>query len=237
MNIDKQTAVFVCAGPSIDRLKPAAWRAIDEAGAVIAVNGALVAETCLASRVRFTYAAAMDVATGLVENVPGFAAAWRQTSAWRVSAHGTGAQCETQVKKVDAWSDAPDEGYAGSLGITAMAVGNWISNSWPADAQSTRALLAAAKEAGKSVPPRGFQQIAFVGLDMIEGQGGHARGAGDHRSGFSDSSSHYQQVADGWARFFQSACERGIRAVNLTPSSGLQGLPRIEVPDAWLRPF
>jgi hypothetical protein len=235
MNIDSETAVFVCAGPSIDRLKPAAWRAIDAAGAVIAVNGALVAETCLANGVRFTYAAAMDVATGLPDNVPGFADAWRQTAAWRVSAHGTGAQCETHVKKVDAWSDAPDEGYAGALGITAMAVGNWITKAWPLDAPSTREVLAVARAAGKPIPPRGFKQIAFFGLDMIAGQGGHARGAGVHRSGFSDSASHYQEVTDGWGRFFQSATERGIRVANLTPGSGLKALPRISLPEDWVQ--
>ena len=57
--------------------------------------------------------------------------------------HGTGAQCETHVKKVDAWSNAPDEGYA-ALGITAMAVGNWITKSWPLDAPTSREVLAVA---------------------------------------------------------------------------------------------
>ena len=69
---------------------------------------------------------------------------------------------------------------------------------------------------------------------MIAGQGGHARGAGVHRSGFSDSASHYQEVTDGWCRFFAAASERKIRVANLTPGSGLTALPRVSLPDDWV---
>ena len=86
MLIDNGTAVLVCAGPSLDRMSPAAWRAIERAGAVVSVNGSLVATTCIRNRVRFTYAAAMDVAKGLADHVAGFAETWKQTPAWRVSA-------------------------------------------------------------------------------------------------------------------------------------------------------
>ena len=85
MLIDNQTAVLVCAGPSIDRLSPVAWRAMEQAGVTVSVNGSLVARACLRHRLRFTYAAAMDVATGLAEHVPGFAEVWKQTPAWRLA--------------------------------------------------------------------------------------------------------------------------------------------------------
>ncbi len=234
MLIDNQTAVLVCAGPSIDRLSPVAWRAIEQAGVTVSVNGSLVARACLRHRLRFTYAAAMDVATGLAEHVPGFAEVWKQTPAWRLSAHGTAAEAESYVKEVEWWGDCPDEGYIG--GSTAMVAGNWLCNPWPEDADSRNALEATSRRSGKPIPRRGFKRLAYVGLDMIPGQGGHAEGAGMHSSGFSESLSRYYIVCNNWRLFFLEARERGIEVVNLTPGSALERLPRLDIPDDWLVP-
>jgi hypothetical protein len=233
MLIDNRTAVLVCAGPSLDRLSSDAWRAIEQAGAVVAVNGSLAATTCLKNAVRFTYAAAMDVATGLVDHVPAFAEIWRRTPAWRVSAHGTAAEAESYVKEVEWWGDAPDEGYVG--GSTAMVVGNWLCNPWPDDQDSQADLAAIERRSAKRLPPRGFRRLAYIGLDMIPGQGGHAEGAGAHQSGFSRSLNQYHRVCSGWRLFFLEARERGIQVVNLTPGTGLKQLPRLDIPDDWLQ--
>jgi hypothetical protein len=232
MLLDDRTAMFVCAGPSLDRLSAVAWGAIANAGAIVSVNGALAARACIGQGVRFTYAAAMDVATGLCRHVPGFADLWTQTPAWRVSAFGTAAECESLVKEVEWWSDAPDEGYVG--GSTAMVVGNWICNPWPDDPEPRAALQARSTQAGKPIPPRGFRRVAYVGLDMINGQGGHAEGAGLHLSGFSFDLVSYRRVCDGWRRFASAARERGIEVVNLTPGTGLQELPRVDPPADWI---
>ncbi len=198
----------------------------------MSVNGSLVAATCIRNRVRFTFAAAMDAATGLAGHVPGFAQAWNATEAWRVSAHGTAALAESFVKEVEWWGDDPDEGYVG--GSTAMVVGNWLCNPWPDDLDSRCKLEATARQSGKSIPPRGFKRLAYVGLDMIPGQGGHAEGAGVHHSGFSENLKRYDLVSSGWRLFFLEARERGIEVVNLTPGSGLQRVPRLDVPADWL---
>jgi hypothetical protein len=234
MLIDDATAVLICAGPSLDRVSPTGWRAIEQAGAVVSVNGSLVATTCIRNCVRFTYAASMDVATGLADCVPGLAQLWKQTPSWRVSAHGTTAEAESYVKEVEWWGDAPDEGYVG--GSTAMVVGNWLCNPWPDDPVSRSELAAIAVRSGKRIGPRGFKRLAYFGLDMIPGQGGHAEGAGDHKSGFSQCRQRYDQVCSGWRLFFLEARERGIEVVNLTPGSGLKQLPRLEVPADWLMP-
>jgi hypothetical protein len=234
MLIDNRMAVLVCAGPSLDRLASAAWRAFEQAGAVVSVNGSLVATTCLRNQVRFTYAAAMDVATGLADHVPGFAEIWKQTPAWRVSAYGTTADAESLVKEVEWWGDAPDEGYVG--GSTAMVIGNWLCNAWPDDPDSQIELKAIEERTGKPIPPRGFKRIVYIGLDMIPGQGGHADGAGVHASGFSESLNRYHLVCSGWRLFFLEARERGIEVVNLTPGSGLERVPKLDVTADWLLP-
>jgi hypothetical protein len=234
MLIDNRTAVLVCAGPSLDRLSPVAWNAIEQACAVVSVNGSLVATTCLRNRIRFTYAAAMDVATGLADHVPGFAHSWKQTPAWRVTAHGTAGEAESYVKEVEWWGDAPDEGYVG--GSTAMVVGNWLCNPWPDDPDSRIELKAIEERSGKPIPPRGFKRLAFIGLDMVPGKGGHADGAGVHNSGFSQSLQRYYLVCAGWRLFFLEARERGIEVVNLTPGTGLERVSKLEVPADWLLP-
>ena len=234
MRLGAETCVLVCAGPSLDRLTAVAWAEIQRAGAVAAVNGALVAETCRRHGVRFTYAAAMDVVLGLGAKVPGFTEAWEVTPAWRVSAvTEQRAEAESHVREVEWWSDDPDEGLAG--GSTAMVIGNWLCRPWPDDPDVRRELAEASRRSGKPLPPRGcFQRIACVGLDMVSGQGGHARGAGAHSSGFSDSAERYVRVSDGWDLFCQAAGRRGVEVVNLTPGSGLTVMPRLEVPPDWL---
>lgn len=231
MQIDGRTALLVCAGPSLDRLTRAAWASMRAAGAVVAVNGALVARCCGEHRVRFDYAAAMDVAAGLGDKIPGFDAAWRSTAAWRVSASGTSAPAESFVAEVEHWSDSPDAGYVG--GSTAMVVGNWICNPWPSDPDRRAGLAAIGSAAGKTPPARGFRRLAFVGLDMVPGQGSHAVGAGSHRSGFAESATRYRRVCDGWGRFLRAAEQRGIEVCNLSPDTGLTELPRPAVPASW----
>jgi hypothetical protein len=234
MCVDGRTAVLICAGPSLDRLSAAAWAAIQGAAAVVAVNGALVAEACRTHHVRLTYAAAMDVRLGLGAKVSGFAAEWSLTPAWRVTA-ATSEPCEGEsfVREVEWWSDDPDEGYVG--GSTAMVVGNWLCNPWPRDAAARVRHEAAARLSGKAVPPRGFRRLAYVGLDMIPGEGAHARGAGVHASGFSDSPRRYETVTGGWRLFCAAAAQRGIEVVNLSPGSGLRSMPHLAVPASWLR--
>jgi hypothetical protein len=229
------TCVLVCAGPSLDGLSAAAWAEIQQAEAVVAVNGALVAEACLCHGVRFTYAAAMDVALGLGAKVPGFAAAWASTPAWRVTAvTEQRAAGESHVREVEWWSDDPDEGLAG--GSTAMVIGNWLCHPWPDGLGFRASLEETSRRTGKPVPPRGFQRLAFVGLDMLSGQGAHARGAGTHASGFSHNPKRYVIVMDGWDLFCAAAGRRGVEVVNLTPGTALQVMPRMEVPAAWLEP-
>ncbi len=152
MLIDNQTAVLVCAGPSIDRLSPVAWRAIEQAGVTVSVNGSLVARACLRNRLRFTYAAAMDVATGLTEHVPGYRRGLDTDPGMAYRAHGTAAEAESYVKEVEWWGDCPDEGYIG--GSTAMVAGNWLCNPWPEDADSRDALEATAQVRQADPPPR-----------------------------------------------------------------------------------
>lgn len=232
--IDENVAVLVCAGPSLDRMTSAAWEEVRCAGAVVAINGALAAHACRRHRVGFDYAAAMDVAQGLIEKVPGFATIWDTTAAWRVTAETPEkAPAESYVVEVEWWSDDPREGYVG--GSTAMVIGNWLCNPWPDDSGERAALETIAAERGKPIPPRGFKRLVFVGLDMAPGQGGHARGAGDHQSGFSHSPYRFKRVCSGWRRFYGEATKRGIEVVNLTPGSGLPVIPRPATPGTWLR--
>jgi hypothetical protein len=232
MPINSRTVVVVCAGPSLDRLSSVAWSMIGRAAAIVSVNGALVARACMRNEVPFTYAAAMDVATGLADHIPQFAETWMRTPSWRVSAAGTAAAAESFVKEVEWWGDSPDEGYVG--GSTAMVVGNWLCNSWPDDPASRRELEMTVSRSGKRLPPRGFRRLVYIGLDMIPGQGTHAEGAGYHHSGFSRDQTAYRRVCEGWGYFHCEAQKRGIEVVNLTPGTCLQALPRLETPADWL---
>jgi hypothetical protein len=206
--MNAETAVIICAGPSLDALPPRAWDRVARAGAVVAINGAIAAEVC--AGVRFTYVSAMD-AQQLAATVPRFDALWSSTHAWRLSMIGAEATpAETYIREVDerdgveGWSDDPDAGYAG--GSSAMVTVNWLCNQ------------------------RGFRRVAFLGLDMIPGEGGHARGAGNHTSGFAMSAERHASVSRGWEKVCREAAKRGIEIVNLTPGTGLRTMPRAELP-------
>ena len=92
--------------------------------------------------------------------------------------------------------------------------------------------LSEAKGKGRMrvAPPRGFRRVAFLGLDMVPGEGGHARGAGNHTSGFAMSAERHASVSRGWGKVCREAARRGIEVVNLTPGSGLRTMPRAELP-------
>jgi len=183
MRIDEDVAVIVCAGPSLDLLSDAAWRDVQRAGEVVSINGAATAAGVLRHGVRFTCIAAMDIKTGLVEAVPQLPRVWQETSAWRItSIDAREIEAETHVRELDeadgvrGWSDHDNAGYKG--GSSGMIVGNWLGNHWPGDpvARERREAMAAAR--GKRIPRRGYKRLAFIGLDMVAGDGRHANGAG-----------------------------------------------------------
>ncbi|HUP60953.1 MAG TPA: hypothetical protein VNA69_11090 [Thermoanaerobaculia bacterium] len=260
MKIDRDVAVIVCAGPSLDALPSRAWSDIAGAGAIVSVNGACAADACMRHDVRFTLLAAMDVNMGLFERVPRLRSIWNETPAWRatsvnvlrradVSSATEGgrdvrppdaaeAAAESYIVEVDeedgvaGWSDDPDEGYKG--GSTGMIIGNWIANRWSGDTASIRERRAIAAAREKSIPPRGFRKLAYLGLDMMPLDGRHAAGAGAHASGFSDSLDHHRRVCESWRTFCAQAAARGIDVVNLTPATGLDAMRRVSVPE-WSR--
>ena len=234
--MNSETAVIICAGPSLDAMPARVWERVAEAGAIVAVNGAIAAEACKA--VKFTYVSAMDASDGLGKKVPRFDELWSTTPAWRLGMLGReSVPAETYIREVDerdgieGWSDDPDAGYAG--GSSAMVTANWLCNPDP-DAPLPRerewVALSAAKGRVRVVPPRGFRRVAFLGLDMVPGQGGHARGAGNHTSGFAFSEERFARVSKGWEKVCRQAALRGIEIVNLTPGTGLRAMPRAELP-------
>lgn len=231
--IDQDTALLVCAGPSLDRLAAHTWRALGRAGAIVSVNGSLAANACLQHDVRFTHATAMDIAEGLAKKIPGFDVLWANTPAWRVTtAFAELDEAESHLIEVEYWSDEANEGFVG--GSTAMVVANWLCNPWPDDPASRAAVQAIADQRGKPVPRRGFRKLAYIGLDMQPRQGGHARGAGAHQSGFSETPARDSEVRRGWMWLYKSARARGIEVVNLTPDSGLEEVPRQPLEERWL---
>ncbi len=227
--VDRDTAVIVCAGPSLERFSARAWAELGKVGAVVGVNGAPAAEACERHGVAFTMLSAMDIGTGLFERVPRLAAIWRSTRAWRVTSTDCAShEADFYIREVDeddgvsGWSDDPGEGYKG--GSTGMVIGNWLANRWPADAASN----------GRPLPRRGFQRLAYIGLDMHADDGRHAAGAGAHVSGFARSAGQHRKVCDAWAKFCAQAARRGVEVVNLTPLTGLDTMPRALVPDEWV---
>jgi hypothetical protein len=239
MRIDADTAVVVCAGPSLDRLSAQAWAKISEAGAVVAVNGAAASLACTRNNVRFSCLAAMDLAAGLAENVPALISVWRNTTAWRVaSTDSPSIDAESYIVEVDeddgvdGWSDDARQGYKG--GSTAMVIGNWLGNAWPDDDVTLRAVREVCEHTRKEVPRRGFRKLAYVGLDMHPGLGEHAHGAGNHISGFAASAQRYGNVCRGWEKFCGAAARRAIEVVNFTPGTALDSMPRAEVPPSWV---
>ena len=231
----KDTVVFVNAGPSIDQLAAIAWKHIQNAGEVVAVNGTLVAETCLSNRVEFTCALAMDAGDGpnrgLGGKVPGFCEAWNLTTVWRITKAGPGAPAaETYIRLVEsAWCDDPDEGRVG--GGSAAGACNWFSNPWP-DGAALSELQG--RNAGRRVPRRGYRRFAFLGLDMVRGDGRHARGAGTHQSGFISSPERDSCVRQRWKSLCDAAAARGIELLNFSPGTGLLEMPRRDLPAEWL---
>jgi len=223
--IDRDTAVIVCSGPSLESLSAAAWQEIQQAGAVVAVNGAPEAEAVKAHGVRFTMLAAMDFNQGLLNKVPTLAETWRTANAWRVTSVLCDAPAETYLREVDeedgveGWSDDPGEGYKG--GSTAMIIGNWLGNDWADEERAPR-------------HRRGFRRLAYVGLDMVPNDGRHARGAGAHHSGFASSLEQHRRVCGGWGKLCAQAAKRGIEIINLTPGTGLAEMKRVDVPEHWL---
>ncbi|HEV7922941.1 MAG TPA: hypothetical protein VGR02_19315 [Thermoanaerobaculia bacterium] len=229
MRIDADTAVVVCAGPSLDLLTEHAWRDLAAAGAIVGVNGAPAAVAC--RKVPFTCLAAMDLELGLAEAVPNLRTVWRKTPAWRVaSADSQRVDAESYVHEVDeadgveGWSDDRRQGYKG--GSSAMVIGNWLGNEWDEPA---------AMRNGRTPPRRAFRKLAYIGLDMHPGRGAHARGAGAHASGFARSDAQYGNVCRGWSKFCAEAAKRGIEVVNLSPGTALEAMPRAAVPKAWVR--
>jgi hypothetical protein len=237
VRIDRETAVFVCAGPSIDRITPEEWREIGHAGAVLSVNGALASRALLDSGVRLTYAAALDVGTGykrhLQDKVPGLGQIWETTPAWRLTKEGEGKpEAESYITlELTGWTEDPTKGFAG--GSTAMVVGNWICNDW------TDADYIAAEEirrtTGKIMPRRAFRKLAYFGLDMQLDNPVHAAGAGQHTSGFGDTPERWERVCNAWGRWHAGAVAHGVEVANLTVGTGLMTIPRdvLEVND-WV---
>lgn len=234
--ITHDTAVIICAGPSLDALPAHAWRAVANAGAIVAVNGACAATACARHGVRFTLLAAMDLNLGLVERVPRLAEVWKTTPAWRVtSADASDVEAESYIVEVDeehgvhGWSDQADEGYKG--GSTGMIIGNWLANRWASDTASIRERRAVASLTGKAIHPRGFRRLAYLGLDMQPLDGRHADGAGTHASGFAGSLERHARVSAAWGLFCTEAAKRGVEVVNLTPGTALETMPRASLPE------
>jgi hypothetical protein len=237
MLIDAHTAVVVCAGPSLDRLTTHAWTELAKAGALVAVNGAAASLACVKSGVRFTCIAAMDLSISLASHVPAITKVWRETPAWRIASTDSKAiEAESYIVEVDeehgieGWSDDGRQGYKG--GSTGMVVGNWLGNAWPEEELEQLTQIRA--KTGKAAPRRGFRKLAYVGLDMHRGNGVHACGAGNHVSGFADSDDRYGNVRRGWEKFCGEAARRGIEVLNFTPGTGLDVMPRADVPESWV---
>lgn len=235
IEIDEQTAVIVAAGPSLDRLSSVAWSEVARAGALVAVNGAFMATTCLEHDVRFTHVAAMTSGQHMEDTVPGFLERWRSSPAWRLTRRRDRptVMAETYVRSAPDWSDDPERGYFG--GSSAMSSANWLHNDWPRDHAFWRALLDLSWHVGKPVPRRGYRKFVYLGLDMVPNQGGHARGAGSHISGFTASPEQDAVVRTRWGRFCEAAATRGSRVLNLSPGTGLREMPHREPPRTWLR--
>ena len=186
-------------GPSLDRLSAVAWGAIARPGRSCRSTGRWPRGGL--GTASGQYAAAIDVATGLCRQVPGFAELGGRP---RLARQRTGRPPKaSRWSRREWWSDAPDEGYVG--GSTAMVVGNWICNPGRMTRNHRAICTPRHIRAGKPIPPRGFRRVSYVGLDMIIGQGGHAEGVCLRRSGFSFDLVAYQHICDGWRRFASAA--------------------------------
>jgi hypothetical protein len=79
MQVDTTTALIVCTGPSLDVLSRIAWRELCQAGAIVAVNGALTARAPIENNVRFTHVVAMSIGESMEAAISGFLKKWRST--------------------------------------------------------------------------------------------------------------------------------------------------------------
>jgi hypothetical protein len=213
----------------------AAWVEIQRAGAVVSVNGSLVAACCLKNRVRFTHAAAMVSGAHMEELARGFLAVWEDTTAWRLtrSADRGLVEAESYVERHLDWTDDPDGGFFG--GSTSMSTANWLHNDWPAGDASRLDREEVSERTGKPIPRRGYRKFIYVGLDMHRGDGRHADGAGTHQSGFTSEPERDLRHRANWKRFCEEAARRGSTVWNLSPGTGLREMPHREPPGHWLR--
>jgi hypothetical protein len=234
IHIGPNTAVIVCAGPSLDRLSPTAWRELRNAGAIVAVNGAFTARACAQNNVMFSHVAAMTSGEHMDEIVPGFLKRWKTTRAWRLTREIDRGlvEAESYVRRVLDWCEDPDGGFFG--GSSAMSSANWLHNDWPNAEDKRRELEIISLHSGKPVPRRGYRKFVFVGLDMIHGQGGHAIGAGVHASGFATDPDREIKVRGNWSHFHKAATYRGSQVINLSPDTGLTELPSCAPPIEWV---
>jgi hypothetical protein len=234
MRIDTNTALIVCTGPSLDALSRTAWPELCKAGAIVAVNGALMARASIENNVRFTHVVAMSTGESMEAAISGFLKIWRSTSAWRLAKeiHRDFIEAESYIRRSADWSDDYDSGFFG--GSSAMASINWLHNDWPHDAYAWQEVKRVSNQTGKAMPRRGYRRFVLVGLDMISGAGGHAQGAGFHASAFAEDQDRDALCRRNWGRLYEAATTRGSDLINISPGTGLQDIPSYQLPPEWL---
>jgi hypothetical protein len=234
MQIDINTALIVCTGPSLDVLSRIAWRELRKAGAVVAVNGALTARACIQNDVTFTHASLMATGEKMEALISGFLERWSRTSAWRIGneVHRDTLEAESYIRRSSNWSDDCDAGFFGGSG--AMAAINWLHNDWPRDVCALQGVQQICNQTGKPIPRRGYRRFVLLGLDMTVGRGGHARGAGLHTSSFAEDRDRDAKFRLNWGNLYEAATARGSDLVNLSPGTGLRDIPSCQLPSEWL---
>lgn len=233
MQIDANTALIVCTGPSLDALSRTAWRELRKAGAIVAVNGALMARACVENNVMFTHAAGMSTGRSMEALISGFLEKWRNTSAWRLAKeiHRDSVEAESYVRRSFDWSDDFDSGFFG--GSAAMSSINWLHNDWPHDASAWGEVKRVSVQSGKAITHRRYSSFVLVGLDMIFGRGGHAKGAGFHTSAFAENQDRDARVRRNWALLYKAATTRGSEVINISPGTELRDIPSYQPPPDW----
>lgn len=232
--IDRNSALIVCTGPSLDTFSRTAWLELSKAGAVVAVNGALLATACLENHVIFTHVVAMSAGQSMEADMAGFLKKWGNTLAWRLGneIHRNSIEAESYIRRSPDWSDACDSGFFG--GSAAMASINWLHNDWPDDAFVWRELQMISHQTGKAISRRRYRRFILVGVDMITGKGGHARGAGSHTSAFVEDQDRDAIIRRNWGRLYHAATARGSDLVNISPGTKLRDIPSYQPPAEWL---
>lgn len=234
IQIDTNTALIVCTGPSLDVLSRTAWKELRKAGAIVAVNGALMARACVQNDVIFTHVAAMSTGESMEALISGFLEKWRSTSAWRLAKeiHRDSLEAESYVRRSSDWSDDFDSGFFG--GSSAMASINWLHNDWSGDAHAWQRVKRVSHQYGKAIPRRGYRRFVLVGVDMISGMGGHAQGAGFHTSAFAEDQDRDALIRRNWGRLCEAATARGSDLINISPGTELREIPSHQLPPEWL---